>query len=74
VLPDPRNMGVAVAISMPSYIRAEIYLISYPLPVNGRHLCFTTYSNTIEKVDPENMGVAVGILFLASLEAEIPLG
>jgi len=36
-------MGVAVGISLPSCIRAQIYVISYPLPVNGRHLCFTTF-------------------------------
>jgi len=32
------NMGIAVGISLLSYIRAEIYVISYLLPVNGRHL------------------------------------
>jgi len=36
-------MGVAVRISLLSCIRAEIYVMSYPLPVNGRHLRFTTY-------------------------------
>jgi len=36
-------MSVAVGISLLSCIQAEIYVISYPLPVNGRHLCFTTY-------------------------------
>jgi len=49
VLPDPGNMGVAVGISLLSCIRAEIYIISYVLPVNGRHLdLWHTYtSNSI---------------------------
>jgi len=38
VLLDPENMGVAVGISLLACIRAEIYVMSYPLPVNGRHL------------------------------------
>lgn len=38
VMPDLENMGLAVGISLPSCIRAEIYVISYLLPVNGRHL------------------------------------
>jgi len=38
VLPDPRNMGVLVGISLLSCIKAEIYVISYLLPVNGRYL------------------------------------
>jgi len=42
VLPDPRNIGVAVGISLLSCIRAEIYLISYLLPVNGCRLWFMT--------------------------------
>jgi len=42
LLSDPGNTGVAVGISLLSCIRAEIYVISYPLPVSGRHLCFTT--------------------------------
>jgi len=32
MFPDPRNMGVAVGISLLSCIRAEIYVISYLLP------------------------------------------
>jgi len=38
VLLDPGNMGVAVGISLLSSLLAEIYVISYLLPVNGRHL------------------------------------
>jgi len=38
VLLDPGNMSVAVGISLLSCIRAEIYVMSYLLPVNGRHL------------------------------------
>jgi len=43
LLRNPENMGVAVGFSLLSCIRAEIYVISDPLPVSGRHLCFTTY-------------------------------
>jgi len=42
-LPDPGNMGVAVGMSLLSCIRAEIYAISYTLPVSGRHVCFMTH-------------------------------
>jgi len=38
VLPDLGNMGVNVLISLLLCIRAEIYVMSYLLPVNGRHL------------------------------------
>jgi len=38
MLSDPGKMGVAVGISLLSCIRAEIDVISYLLPVNGRHL------------------------------------
>ena len=44
-LPDPKNMGIAVEISLLSCIEAEIYVISFLLPVNGRHLRFQTYPN-----------------------------
>jgi len=46
VLSDPENMGLAVTISLLSFILAEIYVISYLLPVNGRHLWFTTCPGT----------------------------
>ena len=35
VLPDPENMGMAVEISLLSCVEAEIYVISFLLPVNG---------------------------------------
>ena len=40
VFPDPENMGIAVGIALLSCIEAEIHVIvmSYLLPVNGRHL------------------------------------
>jgi hypothetical protein len=38
VLPDPENIGIAFAISLLSCIPAELHVISYLLPVNGRHL------------------------------------
>jgi len=36
-------MGVAVGISLLLWKRADIFVISYPLPVNCRHLNFATY-------------------------------
>jgi len=38
-------VGVAVEISLLSWMRAEIYVIAYLLPINGRHLWYTTYSD-----------------------------
>jgi len=46
VLSDPGNMGVAIWISLLSCIRADIYVMSYLLSVNGRHLLFTTCPDT----------------------------
>ena len=43
VLPDPKNIGSAVEISLLSCIEAEVYVISFLLPVNGRHIWFSTY-------------------------------
>ena len=42
VLPDPKNMGIAVEISLHSCIEAERNVNSLLLPVNGRHLRFPT--------------------------------
>jgi len=77
-MPNPRYMGLAVGISLLSCIRAEIYVISYPIPVNGRHLCFTTYPDIGQHFscvyllsDPGNMVVAAGISLLSCLRAEI---
>jgi len=42
MLPDPKNIGMAVGISLVSCIHAAIYVISYPHPVTGRHLYYTT--------------------------------
>ena len=75
VFPDPENMGIAVGISLQSCIRAEIYIISYVVSVNGRHLWFSTYPDvglytpTSLSVfpDPENMGIAIGILLLSCI-------
>jgi len=38
VLLNVENMGIAVEISLLSCIEAEIYVISYLLPINGSHL------------------------------------
>jgi len=38
VSPDLENTGIAVGISLLSCTAAEIYVISYLLPVNGSHV------------------------------------
>jgi hypothetical protein len=43
VLSDPGNMSIAVEIPLLSCIEAEIYVMSFLLPVNRRHLRFPTY-------------------------------
>jgi len=35
---DAKNINIAVGISLLSHMQAEIYVISYPLPVTDRHL------------------------------------
>ena len=42
VLLDPENVGVAVEISLLSYVQAEIQDIAHVLPINGSHLAFTS--------------------------------
>ena len=41
MLPDPENMGIAVGILLLSSTEAELYVMSYLLPVGGRHLEFS---------------------------------
>ena len=41
----PENKGIALEISLLTCIKAEIYVISSLLPVNGRHYCFVTYTD-----------------------------
>ena len=43
--PVLENTGVAVGISLLSCVRAELYVISCLLTVNGRHLWFQTYTD-----------------------------
>jgi len=43
VLSDLENIGIAVGISLLSCMEAEIYVISYLLPVNGSHFLFLSY-------------------------------
>jgi hypothetical protein len=46
---DPKNAGVSVRISLPSYIQAEIYVIVFT--VNGGHLRFNSHPNVGEYPD-----------------------
>ena len=78
MLPDTENLGIAVGISLLSCIRAEIYVVSYVLPVNGRQLRFPTYPDVLKYstslsvlTDPENMGIAVGTSLLLCTGAQI---
>jgi len=78
VLPDLENIGIAVGSSLLSCMEAEIYAISYLLPVNGSHLwflhiCISDSLRSSLVVSPylENMGIVVGISFLSCIEAEI---
>jgi len=43
MLLGPDNVGIAIGISLLSCIYTEIFVISYPLPVTGRHLWFLTH-------------------------------
>ena len=43
VLSDLENMGIAVGNSLLKCIEAEIYVISFLLPINDHHLRFPTY-------------------------------
>ena len=45
LLPDPENMDGAVGTSLLSCIEAEIYVMSFLLPVKDHHLRFTTHPN-----------------------------
>ena len=79
VLPDPENMGIAHEISLLSCLEAEVYAISFLLPVNGHHLQFSTYpdveqyspASLVVLPDPKNMSVVVEISLLSCIEAEI---
>jgi len=70
---DANNINKAVEMSLLSRIQAEIYVISYPLPVTGRRLWYLTMHpdkqqclNQSSRVDwHRNIGIAVGILFVS---------
>jgi len=44
VLPDLKNSDIVVEMSLISRIQAEIYVLSYALPVHGGHFWFVTYA------------------------------
>ena len=71
-------MGIAVGVSLLLCIEAEIYVMSFLLPVMAAIFDFqqTQTSGSILNSlfvlsDPENMGVAVGIAWLSCTRAEI---
>jgi len=51
VLPDLENISIAVGISLLSCVPAEVHVISYALPVTGRHLWFLTHNDTRQCLD-----------------------
>jgi len=73
-------MGLDVGILLLSRIRAELYIIFYLLPVNGRHLWFMTYPDigqysqlSILVAWSQKHRVDVGISLLSCVRAEIHL-
>ena len=73
LLPDPKNMGIAVGMSLLSCIEAEICIISYLLPVDGCHLRFPTYPDvgqyshlSLRVARPRKLGYSLG----PSIEAD----
>jgi len=71
-------MGVAVVISLLSYIRAEILVIAHLLPVMAAIFDFQpaqTYDSIRSSLsvlpDPGDMSIAVGISLLSCVQAEI---
>jgi len=48
---DIEKIGIAVRISLLSRVQAEIYVISYPLPVLGRHRWFFTHPDKRQYLD-----------------------
>ena len=75
VLLDPKFVGVAVELSLLSYIQAEISDIACVLPVDGGHLGFTSHptSESIHRsltvlMDAENVGVTVRFPLLATFQ------
>jgi len=74
---DIANIGKAVGISLLSRIKAEIYVISYLLPVSDRHLWFLTYPDKRQCLDQsshvawhrKHRYIAVGIISLSCVQA-----
>ena len=56
VLLDPENVGVAIGISLLSYLQAEIYANAYVLPVNGGHVWFIGHSDVREYTTMSHCG------------------
>ena len=77
VLSDPENLGIAVGIALLSRTRAEIYVISYLLPVNSRHLDFrhtlTSNSNLtcLSVLFTSKTWYANGIVLISCVKAEL---
>jgi hypothetical protein len=66
----PQNVGVAVGISLLSYIQAEIYVIAYVLLVNGGHLLFTSHPTSSPNMS-KYVAVSVGNLVISRSNYDI---
>ena len=72
---DPKNLGLAVGISLISCLEAEIHAFEvwrppswiFPFPVWSHSILMSPNV----KLDPENIGIAVGISLISRLGAEI---
>jgi len=64
---DPKNLGVAVGITLLYFIRNDVYGLAYRLPINGDHLWFATHSGKAPlPIVPgsEKSGIVIGISLL----------
>jgi len=80
MLLDPENIGIAVGISLLSFIPAEIYVFQVlRLPswiFNFRFLPVWYWSygianRSMGQLDPDNIGLALGIVLLSGVQAKI---
>jgi hypothetical protein len=77
VFPDPKNDDLAVGISLLSCIEAEIYVVSYLLPVLAAIFDFSLIrtsdsvrSSLIVLSDPKKAGIVAGVSSLSCIKAE----
>ena len=72
---DPKNIGIAVGISLISCLKAEIHAFEVQRPPSWIFL-LPVWSHSLlmspnGKLDPKNIGITVKISLISCLEAEI---